>query len=209
MKFSPHFAIEEHLFKEKLEETLREFYVKYDLSWVDDLVNDLYDNSVSDNDIKEKYSVVISFESDENDVIVVVCAYDQSDKRYHIALNERLIMSDIEDQLKSNLTIELKRAIAHEDTHRQQDQIGMDASRIASPSDGTRKYLSQPQEIDARARELAYFFENEKCNAKEALRRIEQMDSLGSYTEVVQWYHLIGGSIYKKFLSEVYRYFYE
>jgi hypothetical protein len=190
----------EYKIKEKLLKHLQEFYIKYDFDWVDQFVDDMYRNTKSTDEIKKEYNIDWKFVEDSRDNLIVKTSYNG---KYNIWFNLNIIKD--EDRYKDELKIELKRAIAHEDIHRQQFQDGFDSNKVPGPNDGSYKYISSPQEISARGIELAHYFEEKKYDVNRAIESIEEEKNLGPFEEIVSMYKEIGGSVYHKYLSEVYR----
>jgi hypothetical protein len=204
----------EYQIKENLLYTLREFYIKYDMSWVDKFVDDLYADKLTNNELFEKYNIIYRFVPSDSDQLIVKANYTSA-KYYDINFNQTILKAEDEEKLKEELKIELKRIITHEDTHRQQDQKGFDMSKVPGPDKPTKEYLSHPTEIAAWGREIAQYLE--PYGLKEALQFVEfqtfedkEKDKAikQDIKDVIQWYHSIGGSVYNKFLSEIYRYLY-
>jgi hypothetical protein len=193
--------------KDKIEK-LREFYVNYDLDWVEEFVNDL-DGTMTDKEIEEKYKIVIEVEnfSSIDNTLVSNCAYDTQSKNYTLTLNSRLLKDENWAALyRDQLIAEIKCAIAHEDTHRQQDQTSFEHLKNEPSEKRSEDYLSHHTEIAARARELVQYLINTGSNVlTQAMTRIATHKGLPKrYSDILSIYQEIGGDVYKKFLSEIY-----
>jgi hypothetical protein len=199
---------EEYSLRKDMIQHLREFFVKYNMDWIDDLIDDIYNPSITKEEIYDKYKVRFDIENSPEDKLILEAKYNQETKDYYVLLNKRIILSGKADEYKNEVVVELKRALTHEDTHRQEDQGNFNAKKVPGPENYTPVYLSHPAEINARAREIAYAQEQQGFNLEQAIENIEEEKNIEGFEEVVWWYHEIGGSVYNKFLSEIYRYLY-
>jgi hypothetical protein len=189
---------------------LNEFYIKYDFNWIVDLVEDLYNvSSITNDEIEKKYDCIIETKNEQGDSrLVLLSSFDMELKKYRIILNSfKLSNEKYDGELKLDLIDELRRNLVHEDTHRQQFQCDPKYLEQPDPNANRKKYLSSQQEIDARAREVAYYFENNGINSSKAMELVNILDNkLGPYLRIVWEYRDINGEIFKKFKNEIYRY---
>jgi hypothetical protein len=199
--------IKESYFKKKFYQHLREFYIKYNLNWVENLVNDLY-SSLSSKEIKNKYNTIVEFGYSEKDRLVLNADFNLETKNYFISLNKTIIENSNEDDIKEDLIKEIQFNLMHEDTHRQQNQGNLKYQKLPNLSKiTTKKYLSHYTEIDARAREISYWLKQNGNDLDKSLEKIQKNIDTGPHKDTIKWYHEIGGSVYHKFLSEIYRFF--
>lgn len=191
-------------FKDQIKK-LQEFYVNYDLDWVEDFVKDL-ESEVSDEKIVKKYRVITETRRDESHEIVLDCSYDFTDKNYYVVLNLRLLENDeMVARYHKQLVAELKRAFVHEDTHRQQDQTSFEHLKNDPNEKQYKDYLSHHTEIAARAREFAQYLKDTGSSVfTSAMARIATHDNISPYSKILIKYQKIGGEIYKKFLNELF-----
>jgi hypothetical protein len=188
----------EYRIKRGLIAHLQEYYTRPSLDWVGAFVDGFW-GDVPTEELRHTYSIRWQFQKSTENRLILRSGYDGE---YSIVINSDLI----HENLKAEFTIELKRAIVHEDTHRQQHQGAFDPAKVPGPDKETPLYLSSPAEIAARGREIAQFFEEQGISVEDAIASIESGTNLGPYEDVVAWYHEIGGSVLHKYLSEVYRY---
>jgi hypothetical protein len=122
---------------------------------------------------------------------------------------------------KAEFTFELKDMIVHEETHRQQNQsrnAEQDYISDFNPKswEERKRYLSQYVEIDAIARMVAYeaemiFYQLKDTDILKLFASLApELQKLSFKAQnIIKDYHNVGGDVWRKFLSEVYRYFTE
>jgi hypothetical protein len=191
--------------KKKFFKKLNEFYIKYNFDWVENFINDLYYSSLSAEELFNKYQISYDFEYSDENRLVLKSSYIPQSNSYNITLNKKFLSGNNSEEYYDDLIKELQHTLVHEDTHRQQNQFELKAKNPDKVP--TKEYLSEPIEIDARAREIASWLKNSGCNLEQAIEKVQFNKDTDKFEETIKNYHEIGGSVYHKFLSEIYRYY--
>jgi hypothetical protein len=192
---------------------LNEAYLEPDLSWVDKFVNELYTHKDLDA-LENDYLIVISIDNENVDTerMIQKASYDPVTKKYHIYLSDKNIDDIDRGYNREQFTLELKRVIYHEDTHRLQDQNDAFSKTKIANIDNTKEYVSNYHEIDAFAREVALSFKELGYSLQKTVEYIEKINyNISSndkiekdLKEIIWQYRNADSSVYRKFLKEVY-----
>ncbi len=155
--------------------------------------------------------------------------YSIGDGKIHVVLKDSAINAIENNEKKEEFKKELLQVLTHEDTHRQQDQGRNREQYYVSEEEGPEKYLSQKFEIDAFARTVGRGLVDANVGVKTIINHLpprpekdkvfaqeiykDRMKKLASKYKldplsiiILSKYHLIGGSVWRRFLKRLYEY---
>jgi len=199
--------------KKEINTILKEMYKSPDLDWIDSFVDELYDNkNINSKYIENKYNIFILFEKATPFEIIVSASYNYKLKLFIITFNE-----DLDYWVEKNINREdVKTDLLQYIVHKQQDQSIHSFDNITGVSELDK---SKHQEIDAYARDIAFQIENQfGISGNDVIREIikysrNELNKINNLNKIcldnIKYYYSKGGSIWKRFLAEVWRYFYE
>jgi hypothetical protein len=189
---------------------LKEYYVKSDFSKIRQFFERLYDGEdLLDVESDFDYELM----EGEGDLAVNGAAYQPDRDKIVIYVHPNII-EDIDSgkrNFKNDVIKEAELAIAHEEVHRQQNQLDMwsnTQSKLIRGQEDYKGYISQVHEIDAHAAGIAEYLKR-KHNNKTILGFLSKGEFptlRDDFQYVVDTYKEIGGKVWEKFLKEIYDY---
>jgi hypothetical protein len=193
-------------------ETLREYFRRSEFSWVSKMINEIYDDINSIDEISNKYKVEFE-DGGSSSLIITSASYRHDDGKFHIWLSDDTIDDLQNNKNKEQLIREIELFLEHEDTHKQQDQLNhskQDYYSDFNPNkwEEVKKYLSQFQEIPAFARSVAKELFRAGYTEKD-VPNIKNIHLTQMANNIINSYFKIGGKILQQFLKEIINWFSE
>jgi hypothetical protein len=190
---------------------LYEFYQQPDTSWVRIMMERVYENFNLIDEIGKEYNVKWETKENNSGRLVSEADYNVKTNEITIYLSNRAIDAILKKRLRTRIAEEIEKTIVHEKIHDQQNQLNQSKQPYQNSFTDHAdylKYLSQYQEIDAFAKQVAKIMEDRNYSEKDvAAIRSLQLPEIEK--RLVEDYYEIGGDVLKKFLNEVYRWFTE
>lgn len=239
-------SIVKHLHEKVLLRQFKEKYILSDTRAIEHMIDEIYNSGL---DLIDDISYFYNIEFDDSGVdfnlgreknapiderLVIRASYNPKDKRIHIFLTARGVLSLKHRKNKELLKKEVVHFYVHENIHAQQDKGNYDNSstykRVNNNSDFEEYllYITQQVEIDAFARSVAEDLENNNINInymtkclpkrknsepsefvyfsyKEQLDKcFESFDLNTDTTILIAMYYTVGGDAWKRFLKQLY-----
>ena len=191
---------------------LQEYYRRPELNWVDTFVDELYDNPDDFIEIGDKYKISFELDDDTCESLIKKSGYIDTLDIYRVFIPLSTVVFIDKGLYKNDFKIELKEWLAHENIHKQQNQLKSKDQPYYNGPDSIR-YYSQQVEIDAMAHSVAYELETKIGinNASDAVDYIIEGDinklSVKAQHTVDNYKNEIKGIPWRRFLSEIYDYY--
>jgi hypothetical protein len=192
---------------------LREYYKRPDFNWVSEMVDKIYANKESIDEIADKYHVEFE-DGGDSKLLIPRASYNNSDDKYYIWLNDTAINNIKSNKKSDDLKREIESFLWHEETHRQQNQLKSSEQPYTGGDidpdnwEEQKSYLSQYCEIDAFARSVAADIWKNGADSKD-IANLKNLKMSYTSKHLIQSYEMIGGEVYKKFLKEIYNWYNE
>jgi hypothetical protein len=215
-----HQVIREYIKYLDVLEALKEAYKSPNFEWIEKFVNELYTNPGNSDEICNKYKVELGLGGSDKNNKVTHAKYNDISDNYTFYISDEAFEDIDYNKNKDEFITELMEFVAHEDTHKQQNQLDSYKRDYFTPSDyddleQVDKHLSQQVEIDANGRGVAYEAGQKISykDSKDLLNKIiagkkKDIDLLSKKSYVIlNHYRRIGGKIWRRFLKQFYSYY--
>lgn len=218
---------------------LQPFREKYDIVSTNDIfqmVDRIYKKPEEINYIAQQYGIEFDFENLPEGKLIGSAYYSTADKKIHIIISMETFIKIMNEEEKQTLKDDIAVSFVHENIHRQQDQGLNSTEGMKNYNDGSNlstwknivSYMSQKDEVDAYASEVALDLMNHNMPISEFLYyipkhlyvdytpssikwfvdefkdRIKNYDFIPSTLTTTAYYYLMGGDIWRRFLSKLY-----
>jgi hypothetical protein len=189
-----------------------EYYRRPDFNWVSEMIDAIYANKDSIDEIANSYKVEFE-EGGDSPLLIPYASYENSDDTFHIWLNNKAIESIKSGKKANDLKREIESFLWHEETHRQQNQLKNAEQPYIGDFDSNsfeerKAYLSQYCEIDAFARSVAADIWKNGADSED-IANLKNLKMSFISQNILKDYQEIDGKIYQKFLQEIYRWYNE
>lgn len=167
----------------------REKYLKVNTEDIEYMVDEIYNDPESINDIAKRYNILFIYDEDYvGNLLISHGGYDASTDFINLYVSDDGATAFETGRKKGTMKSEILATYAHEYTHHQQNQKGSEKDNykgyetLAKEEDSrwevTKKYISQVQEIDAFARGFAQEMARNKVKLSYIMNNIPEVDRL-------------------------------